>query len=243
MTGTRDMNRSRNMADACKLAALGALTLLAACQPPMNPVVPAGQAGYDAVAVDPAQIAPQSYDLAPGDKIAVRVFGEPELSVSELVIDNAGFVSLPLIGEVRAGGQSAGDLARTIEAAYAADFVRDPRVNVVVLQGRMRTIAVEGEVEQPGVFPYAEGQTLLSALALARSPTETAKLDEVIIFRNLNGERLAGRFDLQDIRGGRSPDVALVPGDVVVVGYSTVRGAYLDIVRAIPVFGIFRPIN
>ncbi|MBY6129304.1 polysaccharide export protein [Qipengyuania aquimaris] len=237
------MIRSLNMADKAKISALCAVALLASCQRPMNPVVPAGQAGYDAVAIDPSQIQPQSYDLAPGDKIAVRVYGEPELSVDELVIDNAGFVNLPLIGEIRASGQSAGELAQGIQAAYAADFVRDPRVNVVVLQGRVRTIAVEGEVEQPGVFPYAEGQTLLSALALARSPTDVAKLDEVIIFRTVEGQRLAGRFDLQDIRGGRSPDVALVPGDVVVVGYSNVRGAYLDVVKALPVVGFFRPIN
>lgn len=237
------MMRGRTTADILKVATLGAVTLLAACQPPLDPVVPAGQAGYDAVAVDPAQAAPQVYVLAPGDKIAVQVYGEPELSVSELAIDNAGNVSLPLIGQVRAAGQSSTELARTVEAAYAADFVRDPRVNVVVLEGQQRTIAIEGEVEQPGVFPYSEGQTLLTALALARSPTETAKLDEVIIFRTIGGQRSAGRFDLQDIRGGRSPDVPLMAGDVVVVGYSTVRGAYLDVVRTIPIFGIFRPIN
>ncbi|MBT8427502.1 MAG: polysaccharide export protein [Erythrobacter sp.] len=237
------MMRSRTTADILNVATLGAVALLAACQPPLDPVVPAGQAGYDAVSVDPAQVTPQVYALAAGDKIAVQVYGEPELSVSELAIDNAGNVSLPLIGQVRAAGQSSAELARTVEAAYAADFVRDPRVNVVVLEGQQRTIAIEGEVEQPGVFPYSEGQTLLTALALARSPTETAKLDEVIIFRTIGGQRSAGRFDLQDIRGGRSPDVPLMAGDVVVVGYSTVRGAYLDVVRTIPIFGIFRPIN
>lgn len=230
------------MADMGKLAALGLLAICAGCQRPMKPVVPEGQAGYDALAVEPAKEV-RSYDLAPGDKIAVSVYGEPELSVAELIIDNGGMVSLPLIGEVRAGGQGAAALARTIEAAYAAQYLRDPRVNVVILQGRERTIAVEGEVEQPGVFPYAEGQTLLSALALARSPTETAKLDEVIIFRTNEGQKLAGRFDLQAIRGGRSPDVALMPGDVVVVGYSSVRGAYLDVVKALPIVGFFRPIN
>ena len=120
------MIRSLNMADMAKFTALCAVALLASCQRPMNPVVPAGQAGYDAVAIDLSQIQPQSYDLAPGDKIAVRVYGEPELSVDELVIDNAGFVNLPLIGEIRASGQSAGELAQGIEAAYAADFVRDP---------------------------------------------------------------------------------------------------------------------
>ena len=237
------MMRSPAVADILKAAVLAATALVSACQKPLDPVVPAGQAGYDAVAVDAEQVTPKSYALAAGDKIAVQVYGEPELSVSELAIDNAGNVSLPLIGEVRAAGYSSAELSRIVEAAYAADFIRDPRVNVVVLQGKVRTIAIEGEVEQPGVFPFTEGQTLLTALALARSPTETAKLDEVMIFRTVNGQQSAGRFDLRDIRGGRAPDVPLVAGDIVVVGYSTVRGAYLDIVRAIPVFGVFRPIN
>ena len=226
-----------------RLAVLAAFALIAGCQKPIDPIVPAGQAGYDAVVVDPVSATPEKYTLKPGDKIAVRVYGESELSVSEIIVDNAGIVSLPLIGDVKALGNTATELGSVIEAAYAAEFLRDPKVTVFILSAYQQTIAVEGEVRQPGVFPYAEGQTLLSALALARSPTETAKLDEVMIFRTIDGQKSAGRFDLRDIRGGRMPDVALVPGDVVVVGYSSVRAAYLDLVRTLPVLGFFRPIN
>ena len=227
-----------------RIAGMAAGTLaLAACQKGIDPIVPAGDAGYAAIAVDQGEQMPARYSLAPGDVISVRVFDEADLSVEEIALDNAGIVSLPLIGDVRAAGLTATELAHAIEAAYAADYVRDPRVSVLVKKAQTRTIAVEGEVELPGVYPYAEGQTLLSALALARSPTETVKLDEVMIFRTVGEQRMAGRFDLRDIRGGRSPDVALVPGDVIVVGYSTVRGAYLDVVRTIPIFGVFRPIT
>lgn len=127
-------------------AGLSASLLLSACQKPLDPVVPAGQAGYDAVAIDPAAAMPQRYALLPGDKISVRVYEEPELTVEEIVLDNAGIVSLPLIGDVRAAGQTATELARSIEAAYSAEYLRDPRVSVLVLQGRTQTIAVEGEV-------------------------------------------------------------------------------------------------
>lgn len=241
MTGMGWMKRFGRDLQILRLLPLGGLALLAACQRPLDPIVPSGQAGYDAVAVDPAQSLPERYALLPGDKITVRVYEEPELTVEEILLDNAGVVSLPLIGDIRAAGQTATELARSIEAAYAADYLRDPRVSVLVLQGRTRTIAVEGEVKQPGVFPFAEGQTLLSALAMAQSPTETAKLDEVMIFRTAGGQHTAGRFDLRDIRGGRTPDVALLPGDVVVVGQSSTRAAYQDLIRAIPVFGVFRP--
>lgn len=226
-----------------RLLPLIAVVALAACHKPINPIVPAGQAGYDSVVVDPVSATPARYDLKPGDKIAVRVYGESELSVSEVIIDNAGFVSLPLIGDVRAIGHTATEFASEIEAAYGTRFLRDPEVTVFILKGYEQTIAVEGEVRQPGVFPYAEGQTLITALALARSPSETAKLDEVMIFRTIDGQKSAGRFDVRAIRGGRMPDVELVPGDVIVVGYSAIRAGFLDVVRVLPVFGYFRPIN
>jgi len=218
-----------------------AAILLAACQPALDPAMPAGEAGYAALA-EPVRAEPAGpYTLGPGDLIAVRVYQEPELSVDEIALDEGGTISLPLVGDVGAGGRTATELARAIEAAYASNYLRDPRVSVIVKQARQRTIAVEGEVEQPGVFPYVEGQTLLSALALARSPTETAKLDQVMVFRTAGEEKLAARFDIQAIRGGRAPDVPLKSGDVVVVGYSSLRGTYQDVLRAVPVLGIFQP--
>ena len=224
-------------------AALLALPMVAACQRPLDPVMPAGQAGYDAIAVDPETLTNMRYALMPGDEITIRVYGEEELSLREIIIDNAGIVSMPLIGDVRAAGRTASEFARDIEAAYGARYLRDPEVTVSILKSQPRVIAVEGEVDAPGVFPYGEGQTLLSALALARSPSEQAKLDEIIVFRTIGGVERAARFDLRDIRGGRMPNVALFPGDVVVVGYSSVKGAYLDAVRALPVVSLFRPIN
>lgn len=221
--------------------ALGALSGLSACEGGAQPVVPAGDAGYAAIAVPAESATPKRYTLLPGDILSVRVYDEPDLSVEEIAIDNAGVLSLPLIGDVRVTGLTATELARTVEAAYAADYLRDPRVTVLVKKAQVRTIAVEGEVELPGVYPYAEGQTLLTALALGRSPTEKAKMDEVMIFRVVDGERLAGRFDANAIRGGRMPDVPLMPGDTVVVGFSNARGIFLDAIRAIPVIGVFRP--
>lgn len=217
------------------------LLAISACQKGIEPVMPAGDAGYAAIAVEDPDRLPSRYALAPGDIISVRVFDEADLSVEEIALDNAGIISLPLVGDVQAAGLTATELARAVEAAYAADYLRDPRVSVLVKKAQLRTIAIEGEVQLPGVYPYAEGQTLLTALALARSPTEKAKLDEIMIFRTVEGERLAGRFDARAIRGGRMPDVALMPGDTVVVGFSSSRGAFLDAVRALPVIGIFRP--
>ena len=211
---------------------------LAGCQPSLNSELPRGPAAYEVIR-DPAEVTPSAYMLRPGDKLSVNIFQEEDLSVRELQVDEAGMVSLPLIGDVHAAGRSPGQLSRDIEQAYARSYLRNPQANVVVLEASKRTVSVEGQVMRPGVYEIEPGHTLLSALALASSPAPDAKLNEVLVFRTLNGERLGGRFDVVEIRAGRMPDPQILPGDVVVVGFSSVRGIYRDILQAAPILGAF----
>lgn len=215
----------------------GALTL-AACQPQLRPVVPAGEAAYAVMTPDAATLQ-SAYLLRGGDIVSVNVFQEPDLSVEEAAIDGAGNLYLPLIGQVQAGGRTLPELSRDIEAAYANGYLRSPRVAVIVKQALSSTVSVEGEVEQPGVYPIQPGATLLTAMALAQSPKRTAKFDEILIFRFVNGQRMGARFDLTDIRSGIAPDPQILPGDIVVVGFSRVRGAWRDVLEAAPLFNIF----
>jgi len=61
----------------------------------------------------------------------------------------------------------------------------------------------------------------------------------VLVFRPVDGQRMGGRFDLTDVRAGRSADPRLMAGDVVVVGLSSTRSIYRDILQAAPLLGIF----
>jgi polysaccharide biosynthesis/export protein len=207
--------------------------VLAGCQPALNSELPSGPAAYDVIA-DPVDPLPQQYLLRPGDKLGVTIFQEADLSQEELQIDEAGMISLPLIGDIQAAGQSPGQLSRSIEAAYGRRFLRDPQANVILVEARARTVSVEGEVKTAGVYKIEPGQTLLSALALAGSPTDRAKLDEVLIFRTVNGERMGARFDVTEVRAGRMADPQVLPGDVVVVGFSRARSLYRDALQILP---------
>ena len=217
---------------------VAALAVIAgACQPTLDPVVPAGDAAYAAIA---APAAPSgAYPLGPGDVVSISVFQEPDLSQENARIDPAGNIALPLIGTIAAAGLDPQELAIRIEAAYGARYLRNPRVSVRLDEAARRTLAVEGEVELPGVFEVQPGYTLLTALALARSPTNTAELDEVVIFRTVDGQRTGGLFDVTAIRSGKAPDPQVLPGDVVVVGFSALRGGYRDILQAAPLFNVF----
>lgn len=226
---------------ATLLSASGSAFALGGCQSGIEPVVPAGADAYSAIAVGPPEqdeAAPR-YSLRGGDVVSVAVFQEPELSRDRISLDAAGNLNLPLLGEIRARGLTTSELARAIERSYAAQYLRDPRVAVYLDESVKDTVSIEGEVELPGMYEYRSGLTLLSALALARSPTDVAKLDQIVVFRDVNGERTGGVFDLEAIREGRMPDPAMRPGDVVVVGYSSLQGTYRDILQAAPILGIF----
>jgi polysaccharide export outer membrane protein len=211
----------------------------AACQPTLHSDLPVGPAAYQTLEVSDQDTVNALTLLQPGDQINVNVFQEENLSTENAVIDQAGNVSLPLIGETRAAGLSPSQLSRAVEVAYGGQYLRNPRVNVVIEKAAPRVVSVEGQVLKAGVYEVQRGYTLLSALALAGSPTETAKLDEVLVFRQKDGQRMGGRFNVTDIRAGRAPDPTILPGDVIVVGYSQVRGAYLDFLKAAPIVGAF----
>lgn len=222
-------------------AALALLGLFSACQSGFDPAVESGSAGYDAIAVPADQSLPTRYALRRGDVVSVEVFQEPELTQTRITIDNGGNLNLPLIGEIQAAGVSAADLGRTIQQAYGRRYLRDPQVTVVVNESQPYTYSVEGQVALPGVYAHAEGMTLLGAIAQARSPTQVARLDQIVVFRTVEGQRIGGVFDLQAIREGSLPDPVIMPGDVIVVGYSQLRGTYRDILQAAPLIGVFRP--
>jgi polysaccharide export outer membrane protein len=61
------------------------------------------------------------------------------------------------------------------------------------------------------------------------------------VFRVIDGHRTGAVFDLNSIRAGREPDPELIGGDVVVVGFSSVKGAFRDFLTAAPLLSVFRP--
>lgn len=220
------------------LVALSALGL-AGCQHTVKSELPRDAAAYDAIAVAPSVVRPDVYTLRAGDRIDVSVFKEADFSGQKLPVDQTGNVALPMIGTVRAEGKTVDALAREIEGKLGARYLRNPKVSVLVDTPALASVTVEGEVKQPGVYEVMPGATLLTAMALARSPSETAKLNEVMIFRVVDGQRYGGVFDVAAIRAGKVTDPAILPGDTVVVGYSKARGAWQDFLKTTPLLNIF----
>ncbi len=132
----------------------------------------------DRYAPPPATQTTPDYVLGPGDKIRVITFGEESLTGTFLV-GATGRVSLPLIGEVEAGGRTTGQVAAEMSRMLADGFLKDPRVSIEVVD--FRPYYILGEVNKPGLYPYTDGLTVDGAVATAGGFTYRANTHKVFI--------------------------------------------------------------
>lgn len=201
--------------------------------------LPTGTQAYQVLADTSAQAELGDYVIGPQDRVSVIVFREPDLSVAEAVVDPSGKLALPLLGMVPAGGKTADALAKQLENDLR-EYLRNPIVTVSV-NSITQKYTVEGSVGQAGVFDMRGRTTLLEAVAMARSPTQVADLDQIFVFRDINGVTHGARFDLRRIRTGVDPDPEIMAGDRVVVGLNALNDAWMLYFQRGGVLNIFRP--
>jgi polysaccharide export outer membrane protein len=169
--------------------------------------------------------------IGPFDKLSVEVLGLPDLS-RQVQADASGNISLPMAGSISVIGQSPDQLARLIEQRLAARYVRDPQVTVGIVETVSQVVTVDGEVRQPGIYPVAGRMTLMRAIARAQGATEFARTTHVVVFRTVEGRPMAALYDLRAIRLGAYVDPEIYPNDTVVVGESTARRIFPQILQA-----------
>lgn len=184
--------------------------------------------------------APSEYRIAPMDTIRLQVLYEAELSADRLQVDAGGNIMVPLIGQVQAAGLTEAELSGTIRQRLSR-YLRRPDVTVTLVTSTRQRVVVEGFVTEPGVYDIAGSATLLEVLARAKSPTNRAAVEQIVVIRIINGRRHGAVFNLTEIRTGVAPDPTILGGDRVVVGYSALRGAFREILAAGPLLAIFQP--
>lgn len=189
---------------------------------------------------DPTPVAKVADVIAPGDKVHVSVFGVDSLSGDFLVEEN-GLIDYPLIGLVQAQGQTPEQFAKSLAARLGEKDLRNPDVRVAVVEQAKQTVTVEGAVKQPAVVAIRGQTSLLQAIALAGGTTPDAETKQIIVFRQVGGQRMAAAFDLNAIRRAEAPDPVIYPNDMVVVSGSQNKRLIDRILQAVPVLGIFRP--
>ncbi len=234
--GTGAIIRKHLLLSVLLLASLGG------CQRALSPDIIKGAAAYQTFPpADPAApLAP--YRIGPFDTLDIRVFQEPDLSVQAARVDAGGALSLPLIGSVEAYGRTTDELSREIARRLRERYLEDPQVSVLVANAVSQRVTVDGSVNQAGVFPIQSRATLLEALALAGGTSRTAALDQVIVFRMIDGRQNAAVFNVDEIRRGIQPNPVIYGNDTITVGFSNIKSAWRDIISAAPFVTVFRPL-
>jgi protein involved in polysaccharide export with SLBB domain len=118
------------------------------------------------------------YRLGAGDKVRVTVYGEPNLT-GEYYVSSRGTLSVPLIGDVPAAGQTVPQIAEAVRTKLADGYIRDPKVAAEVLT--YRPYYILGEVNKPGEYPYTSDLTVMNAVATAGGFTYRAQTKKVLI--------------------------------------------------------------
>jgi polysaccharide export outer membrane protein len=195
---------------------------------------------FGAPDIETIAVSPVDARVAPLDKLQVNVFQVADLS-GEYQVDSAGQISFPLIGSVTAAGRTTADLSQVLAARLGAKYLQSPKVQVSIKESADQTVTVDGSVRQPGVFPIKGATTLMKAVALARGASEDANPKNVIVFRTIKGERMAGAFDLAAIRKAEAQDPIIYGNDIIIVDGSRARSLFRDVMSSIPLLGILRP--
>lgn len=222
-----------------RLLLIGAAWLLASCaeEPRLGelkgPTAVAQRAelppptGADLVAATTA------YRIGPLDKLSIVVFGVEDLS-GKFQTDAAARLSMPLIGEVDASGRTPSELSAMIAARLRARFMRDPQVTVNLEETTSQVFTVDGQVTQPGSYPVVGNMSLMRAVATAKGTSEFARLEDVVVFRTVDGQSLAALYNLGAIRRGVYADPKIYANDVIIVGDSQARRHFQQFLQITP---------
>jgi polysaccharide export outer membrane protein len=104
------------------------------------------------------------YALAPGDRLTIAVFDEPQLS-GDFFIDGGGEVLLPLAGRVRISGLTLAEAQAVIQKQFADGVLTRPAVSLRIRE--YRPIFVAGVVKRPGSYRFMLGESVKAAIATA----------------------------------------------------------------------------
>ncbi len=160
-----------------------------------------------------------TYKIGPGDVVNITVWKNPELSV-EVPVRPDGYISVPLIGDVRASGKKPEQVAREIESSLS-QYIRSPKASVIVSElvshEFLSRVRVVGAVADPKSIGYRQGMTILDLVLEAGGVNEFAEPDRAFLYRKTEEGVKSYQVYLEQIlnKGRLESNYPLEPGDVV----------------------------
>jgi len=180
-------------------ALLGLVAVLAAgCGTPVGTRIPIGTSRAAGV--------PHEYRLGPGDRVALTVFGQADLSTAATV-SPTGKLAFPLIGDIPAGGRTLEEVQEATRQVLAGGLLVNPRLSMEIIT--YRPFYITGEVSRPGSYPFVPGLDIRQAIAIAGGTTRRANSATFAVTRGTGADRVEEVLDL---------DSPVEPDDTIDVG-------------------------
>jgi len=182
-------------------------------KPEAKPAVPEKPILEEAAKGVAAPVDPKTFQIGPEDVLLVRVWREPDLS-GALSVRPDGKITIPLVGEIQAGGLTPEQLTKSIGDALSK-FINRPEVLVQIQAVHSKRFLVSGEVNRPGTYPLVTPVAVMEALVQAGGLREFANKKKIIIIRGT----LRLKFNYGDVIKGKNPsqNVLVEHGDHIVV--------------------------
>jgi polysaccharide export outer membrane protein len=159
-----------------------------------------------------------SYVIGANDVLAINVWKEPDISRS-VPVRSDGKISLPLVGELQASGQTPQQLEQEITKRLQS-YISEPEVTVIVTDSKSQKVNILGMVSKPGAYLLTSSTTVLDAIAMAGGFKDFAKQKSIYILRQApDGTQKRIPFNYKDVIKGQNSDqnIRLQAGDTLVV--------------------------
>jgi len=198
-----------------KLIVIFLLVLVSACNNLPNSVTYAQDVSKN------KKLLVEEYYIGVDDVVAVNVWKNPDLSISVPVRPD-GKISVPLIGEVLAGGKTPVQVANEITKSLSK-FIIDPKVAVILEQlnshAYLSRVRITGAVQNQLSISFRQGMTVLDIVLEAGGLNEFASANSTKLFRKIKDKTEAINIDLSDIlhNGNMQTNIAVQPGDIISV--------------------------
>lgn len=174
------------------------------------------------------------YRIGPQEVLQIEVVGSQLLS-GKFQTDERGDLNFPLAGEVAVGGKTLQVAADMIAAGLSGKFVKNPQVRILPNETVVPSVSIGGQVGAPGNYPVLGRHSLLRMVNAAGGLSKYAKTDDILVFREVDGQRYIGLYNINTIQRGNSEDPELYPNDVVMVGDSPARRRLENILQLVPI--------
>ncbi|HVC11301.1 MAG TPA: SLBB domain-containing protein, partial [Burkholderiales bacterium] len=155
---------------------------------------------------------PSDYVIGPGDQLIIRAWGQLDVNY-HATVDRNGMIEIPQVGPVEVAGIPYRNLTDVVRTAVSRNF---RNFQLLVTMGQLRSIQiyVVGQAQRPGSYTVSSLSTLMNAVFAAGGPSGHGTMRDIELKR---GDKVVARLDLYDLllRGDKSQDAPLLPGDVI----------------------------